>query len=84
MNSPWLFNYTGHWLWTDNSVVDYTNWASETDDDYEDYSYNPDCALISATSKKWKKRHCDYTVLPFICKTTKGTVCILTPASSLR
>ncbi|XP_067309694.1 macrophage mannose receptor 1-like [Pseudorasbora parva] len=63
----------GHWLWSDNSVVDYTNWASENDyeDDYEDHSWNPDCALISTKSYKWKKRHCDYTNLPFICKTPK-------------
>ncbi|NP_001410655.1 macrophage mannose receptor 1b precursor [Danio rerio] len=67
-----LHNHKGHWLWADNSVVDYTNWAlTETDGDYEEFSYNPDCAFISATSKNWKKRHCDYTVLPFICKTAK-------------
>lgn len=77
MNSPLLSNYTGHWLWSDNSVVDYTNWAStnENEDDYEDHSWSPDCALISTKSKKWKKRHCDYTVLPFICKTPKSMYC---------
>ncbi|XDV27429.1 hypothetical protein PO909_030963 [Leuciscus waleckii] len=63
----------GHWLWSDYSVVDYTNWASENDyaDDYGDNTWNPDCALFCTKSKKWKKRHCDYTVLPFICKTPK-------------
>lgn len=74
---PGLSNYTGHWLWSDYSVVDYTNWASENDyeDDYGDHSWNPDCALFCTKSKKWKKRHCDYTVLPFICKTPKGMYC---------
>nr|AGN52245.1 mannose receptor c type 1 [Megalobrama amblycephala] len=64
----------GRWLWSDKSVVDYANWASTADyeEDYEDrHSWSPDCTLISTKSKKWKKRHCDYTVLPFICKTPK-------------
>jgi len=72
-----LSNYTGHWLWSDYSVVDYTNWGSENDyeDDYEFHSWNPECAFLSIKSKKWRKKHCDYTILPFICKTPKGTYC---------
>ncbi|TRY97664.1 hypothetical protein DNTS_035477 [Danionella cerebrum] len=71
-----LNNHKGNWFWLDRSVVDYTNWASESDyeDDYEGHSWNPDCALISATHKKWKKRNCEYTILPFICKTAKEVI----------
>uniref|UniRef100_A0A673L6I9 Macrophage mannose receptor 1-like n=1 Tax=Sinocyclocheilus rhinocerous TaxID=307959 RepID=A0A673L6I9_9TELE len=67
----------GHWLWSDNTVVDYTNWAAVNDyeDDYQDHYWNNDCALISTKTKKWKKQHCDYSVLSFICKTAKGTYC---------
>ncbi|RXN21640.1 macrophage mannose receptor 1-like protein [Labeo rohita] len=66
-------NQKGHWLWSDNTVVDYTNWADENDyeDEYRDHSWNPDCGLIDSKSKKWKKRHCDYSHFSFICKTAK-------------
>ncbi|RXN05781.1 macrophage mannose receptor 1-like protein [Labeo rohita] len=66
-------NQKGHWLWSDNTVVDYTNWADENDyeDEYRDHSWSPDCGLIDSKSKKWKKRHCDYSHFSFICKTAK-------------
>ncbi|XP_066536475.1 macrophage mannose receptor 1-like [Hoplias malabaricus] len=72
--------YGGHWLWTDNSVVDYTNWDqsedSRDDDDYDDSSYfsyyrDNDCASIHSITKKWVKRHCRYSSAQFICKITK-------------
>lgn len=74
---PGLSNYTGHWLWSDNTVVDYTNWADVNDyeDDDEEFAWKADCASISTKTKKWKKQHCDYSALSFICKTAKGTYC---------
>uniref|UniRef100_A0A671L2P7 Macrophage mannose receptor 1-like n=1 Tax=Sinocyclocheilus anshuiensis TaxID=1608454 RepID=A0A671L2P7_9TELE len=67
------FHINSHWLWSDNAVVDYSNWADVNDyeDDYQDHSWNTDCALISTKTKKWKKQHCDYSILSFICKTAK-------------
>ncbi|XP_066536374.1 macrophage mannose receptor 1-like [Hoplias malabaricus] len=66
--------FGGHWLWTDNSVVDYTNWDqsgdSRDDEDYYDYRENY-CAFISATTKKWGKQHCRYSRAQFICKIAK-------------
>ncbi|XP_052473610.1 macrophage mannose receptor 1 isoform X1 [Carassius gibelio] len=63
----------GHWLWSDNTVVDYTNWATgnDYDDDYGDHNWNLDCALLSSKTKKWRQQHCDYSSLSFICKTAK-------------
>ncbi|XP_051555702.1 macrophage mannose receptor 1b [Myxocyprinus asiaticus] len=71
-------NLRGHWLWTDNNVVDYTNWDSlstsmdnSNEEDFEDFSGSPSCAFIFTRTKQWRKRHCDYSYLPFICKTAK-------------
>ncbi|XP_052404337.1 macrophage mannose receptor 1b isoform X2 [Carassius gibelio] len=63
----------GNWLWLDNTVVDYTNWEDTNyyEDDYRRYPWDTECASISTTSDKWKKQNCDYTMLPFICKTPK-------------
>uniref|UniRef100_A0A8C1RRC0 Mannose receptor, C type 1b n=1 Tax=Cyprinus carpio TaxID=7962 RepID=A0A8C1RRC0_CYPCA len=63
----------GHWLWSDNTVVDYTNWADVNDyeDDDEEFAWKADCASISTKTKKWKKQHCDFSALSFICKTAK-------------
>uniref|UniRef100_A0A8C2AUZ0 Mannose receptor, C type 1b n=1 Tax=Cyprinus carpio TaxID=7962 RepID=A0A8C2AUZ0_CYPCA len=67
----------GHWLWADDTVVDYTNWGTVNDyeEDYREHFWNLECALISSKTKKWGKKHCDYSSLSFICKTAKGTYC---------
>ncbi|XP_076828848.1 macrophage mannose receptor 1-like isoform X2 [Brachyhypopomus gauderio] len=60
----------GHWLWHDDSVVDYTNWdPSENDDSSEDEAV---CASISTITTQWSKRHCAKR-FPFICKVAKDT-----------
>uniref|UniRef100_A0A8C2ASV6 Mannose receptor, C type 1b n=1 Tax=Cyprinus carpio TaxID=7962 RepID=A0A8C2ASV6_CYPCA len=64
----------GHWLWADDTVVDYTNWGTVNDyeEDYREHFWNLECALISSKTKKWGKKHCDYSSLSFICKTAKA------------
>uniref|UniRef100_A0A8C1ZAP3 Mannose receptor, C type 1b n=1 Tax=Cyprinus carpio TaxID=7962 RepID=A0A8C1ZAP3_CYPCA len=66
-----ILSRKGHWLWSDNTVVDYTNWADVNDYEDELFSWKTDCTSISTKTKKWKKQHCDYSALSFICKTAK-------------
>uniref|UniRef100_A0A8C1WGM9 Mannose receptor, C type 1b n=1 Tax=Cyprinus carpio TaxID=7962 RepID=A0A8C1WGM9_CYPCA len=66
-----ILSRKGHWLWSDNTVVDYTNWADVNDYEDELFSWKTDCTSISTKTKKWKKQHCDYSALSFICKTKK-------------
>uniref|UniRef100_A0A8C2ATD5 Mannose receptor, C type 1b n=1 Tax=Cyprinus carpio TaxID=7962 RepID=A0A8C2ATD5_CYPCA len=70
----------GHWLWADDTVVDYTNWGTVNDyeEDYREHFWNLECALISSKTKKWGKKHCDYSSLSFICKTAKVSLIIFT------
>ncbi|XP_072544232.1 macrophage mannose receptor 1-like [Salminus brasiliensis] len=65
--------FAGHWRWTDNSVVDYTNWeeSGEEDEDDDDSYDSKNCVFISSTTKQWKKRHCGYSYGLFICKIAK-------------
>ncbi|KAG9273994.1 macrophage mannose receptor 1-like [Astyanax mexicanus] len=72
-------NKKGHWLWHDESVVDYLNWDENAEefsgDHYESYdigwSDGSDCAVISTSTGQWEKRRCRYTHIPFICKKAK-------------
>uniref|UniRef100_A0A4W4DQZ6 Mannose receptor, C type 1b n=1 Tax=Electrophorus electricus TaxID=8005 RepID=A0A4W4DQZ6_ELEEL len=60
--------HADHWLWLDNSAVDYTNWEPSENEDSSEYLF---CASISVISKQWRKSHCGNR-LPFICKVAKG------------
>ncbi|XP_035375925.1 macrophage mannose receptor 1-like [Electrophorus electricus] len=60
----------GHWLWQDNSVLDYINWHQSADD-YTDYFSTYDtCASISSSTKQWEKYNCEERA-SFICKAVK-------------
>ncbi|XP_072544238.1 macrophage mannose receptor 1-like [Salminus brasiliensis] len=67
-----------HWLWIDNSVVDYINWAESEKDSTEYvpvYSYGrvrkKNCAVISARTSQWEKHDCSVNLHSYICKTAK-------------
>ncbi|XP_049338776.1 macrophage mannose receptor 1-like [Astyanax mexicanus] len=70
-------NHAGHWLWVDQSVVEYYNirqyTASYEFRDVQEMEASLDCAVVSARSLEWGKRHCeDHS--PFICKIPKVVV----------
>ncbi|KAI4903512.1 hypothetical protein NFI96_027557 [Prochilodus magdalenae] len=80
INNFWIGlyrTYLGRWQWLDDSVVDYTNWEesgdhSEIDEEYFYFGHGErNCALITANTKQWRKRHCRYSEAMFICKTAK-------------
>ncbi|XP_065132571.1 macrophage mannose receptor 1b [Paramisgurnus dabryanus] len=68
--------FKGHLLWTDGNVVDYTNWEPkenyvDEEEHFERFFDNPSCTYIFGDTKKWRKKHCEYAYLPYICKTAK-------------
>lgn len=72
--------YAGHWLWLDGNVVDYTNWEpkenfGDEEENLEEMFGNPSCTCMFTNTKRWRKKHCDYAYLPYICKTAKGKDC---------
>uniref|UniRef100_A0A8B9GUM5 Mannose receptor, C type 1b n=1 Tax=Astyanax mexicanus TaxID=7994 RepID=A0A8B9GUM5_ASTMX len=74
-------NHAGHWLWVDQSVVEYYNirqyTASYEFRDVQEMEASLDCAVVSARSLEWGKRHCeDHS--PFICKIPKGMLIRIT------
>ncbi|XP_076840882.1 macrophage mannose receptor 1-like isoform X2 [Brachyhypopomus gauderio] len=68
--------HEGHWLWQDNSVLDYINWNDFNDDFYYYYNEYDTCAWISGSTKHWEKYNCEDRA-SFICKAAK----VITPTT---
>ncbi|XP_030630453.1 macrophage mannose receptor 1-like [Chanos chanos] len=65
----WIGLYKTHrdqWLWLDDTVVDYTNWADGNPTDMK-------CAAVSSLTSQWHSEYCD-EVRPFICKAARAPV----------
>uniref|UniRef100_A0AAR2LBX1 Macrophage mannose receptor 1 n=1 Tax=Pygocentrus nattereri TaxID=42514 RepID=A0AAR2LBX1_PYGNA len=58
-------SHLGEWMWIDNMVVDYTNWAPRLPNTYGD------CVEVRSDSGLWFNVHCS-GYRAYICKTEKG------------
>ncbi|KAL2097651.1 hypothetical protein ACEWY4_006858 [Coilia grayii] len=69
-------NLKGQWEWVDKTVLDFTNWAEDEPDDYDDY------AVISTKDFKWRPTGL-YSYKAYICKVAKGPIPAVATAKSV-
>uniref|UniRef100_W5L4U0 Mannose receptor, C type 1b n=1 Tax=Astyanax mexicanus TaxID=7994 RepID=W5L4U0_ASTMX len=80
----------GHWMWTDNSVLDYVNWSKSEEEPPERHSvyrFSPEntknCAVISSSTAEWERRDCKQGFHAYVCKTAKVVMPTTEPTTTV-